>query len=66
MLASFFINEFFLQTKSGMYFRHIFPTFQKPDCAYFCDLAMANASDAMKPEKFRGENFSRWHIRTKF
>ena len=26
MLASFFIYEFFLQTKSGMYIRHIFPT----------------------------------------
>jgi len=50
-----------------MYIRHIFPTFQKPDCAYFCDLAMANnASDAMKPERFGGENFRRWQTRAKF
>ena len=67
MLALFFIYEFFLQTKSRMYIRHIFPTFQKPDCAYFCDLAMANnASDAMKPERFGGENFRRWQTRAKF
>jgi len=67
MLASFFIYESFLQTKSGMYIRHIFPTFQKPDCAYFYDLAMANnASDAMKPERFGGENFRIWQTRAKF
>ena len=66
MLASFFIYEFFLQIKSEMYFRHIFPTFQKPDCAYLCDLAMANASDAIKPERFGGENFRRWQTWAKF
>jgi len=27
---------------------------------------MANASDAMKPERFGGENFRRWQTRAKF
>ena len=49
-----------------MYFNHIFPTFQKPDCAYLCDLAMANASGAMKSKRFGGKNFHRRQTRAKF
>jgi hypothetical protein len=57
----------FLNIKSGLFIiRLFFPTIQKPDYAYFYGLAMAKASDAMKPERFGGENFRRWQTRAKF
>jgi hypothetical protein len=57
----------FLKTKYGLFIIRLFcPTIQKPDYAYFYDLAMAKTSDAMKPERFGGENFCRWQTRAKF
>lgn len=46
----------------------IYPTIQKPySSVYSIILAMAGASDAMKPERFNGgENFRRWQTKVKF
>jgi hypothetical protein len=67
VIASFLVSRLFLKIKSGLFIiRLFFPTIQKPDYTYFYDLEMAKASDAMKPERFGGENFRRWQTRAKF
>lgn len=64
--ASLVICDLCLILKSGIKMLSTFPTIQKPYCGYFCDLAIVGASDAMKPERFFGQNFHRWQTRVKF
>jgi len=57
---------FCLKMKFGP-FKRMFPTIQKLYCCIYFILAMAGASDAMKPERFSGaENFRRWQTKVKF
>ena len=37
-------------------------TIQKPNCSQFPELSMTNLSDAMRPKKFVGTRFKRWHV----
>ena len=61
------VYEICLNRKSGNRIMHIFPTIQKPYRCVYSILAMAGASDAMKPERFSGgQNFRRWQTKVKF
>ena len=54
-----------LKLKSDLINR-IFPTIQEPYVCVYCNSAIADASDAMKPERFASGNFRRWQTRVKF
>ena len=61
------VYEICLNQKSGNRIMRIFPTIQKPYRCVYSILAMAGASDAMKPERFSGgQNFRRWQTKVKF
>ena len=60
------VYYFCLLIKLGIKILPIFSTFQKPYCEFCCNTEMANASDAMKPERFSGQNFRRRQTRAMF
>ena len=54
-----------LKLKSGI-IKRIFPTILKSYVCVYCNSAMTDPSDAMKPVRFAGGNFRRWQTRVKF
>jgi hypothetical protein len=61
------IHEICIQLKCRFRIIHKFPTFQNPYFCVYSILAIAGPSDAMKLERFGGdENFHRWQNKVKF